>query len=200
MSVVTTKRTLAKNEEPILFDRELSDLPTDLRWREWMGRIEATLFASSSPVPRDELSKLVGEVLIDDICEDIKPRPYDLVQVANGWMFRTKSRFADAIKAAADLGEKQLGFNETEMAVLCAVAYHQPITRDGLKDIFGKDVSRDTLNRLRYEGMITNGPKSPRQGAPHTFVTTAEFLTMFDMQSLRDLPELQIEDDLRIEL
>ena len=40
--------------------------------------------------------------------------------------------------------------------------------------------------------LIGNGPKSPRHGAPHTFVTTAEFLAMFDLQSLRDLPELDV--------
>lgn len=194
MTAVAAKRP-PPDEGNVLFDRELEDLPTELRWREWMGRIEAVLFASSSPVPRDDLSKVVGQgasldLLIDDIREELKTRPYELVQISSGWMFRTKVQFSDAIKAAADLGEKSLGFNENEMAVLCAVAYHQPITRDGLKDIFGKDISRDTLARLRYMNMITNGPKAPRPGAPHTFVTTPEFLAMFDLQSLRDLPEL----------
>ena len=79
------------------------------------------------------------------------------------------------------------------MAVLCAVAYHQPITRDGLKDIFGKEVGRELLSRLRYLKLITNGPKAPRAGAPHTFVTTPQFLATFDLQSLRDLPDLQVE-------
>ncbi|WP_051645091.1 SMC-Scp complex subunit ScpB [Labrenzia sp. DG1229] len=183
--------------EDVLFDRKLDDLPADLRWREWMGRIEAVLFASASPVSRDDLQKLVGksasiEMLIDDIQAELKPRPYELVQVANGWMFRTKTRFADAIKAAADLGNPRAEFNEMEMAVLCAIAYHQPIDRAGLADIFGKEVSRDLIARLRYLRLIADGPRAPRRGAPHTFVTTPEFLAMFDLQSLRDLPELEI--------
>jgi hypothetical protein len=33
-----------------LFDRELGDLPADLRWREWMMRVEAVIFASAEPV------------------------------------------------------------------------------------------------------------------------------------------------------
>ena len=78
------------------------------------------------------------------------------------------------------------------MAVLCAVAYHQPIDRAGLVDIFGKEINRDLLARLRYEDLIATGPRSPRPGAPHTFVTTETFLAMFDLQSLRDLPELQL--------
>jgi len=177
------------------FDKELEDLPQDLRWREWMGRIEAVLFASATPVNRDDLARVVGqgasvEMLLDDIQAELAERPYELVQTANGWMFRTKKRFADAIKAAANIGDQTLAFTEMEMGVLCAIAYHQPIDRAGLKDIFGKDVSRDLLARLRFKDLIASGPRAPRPGAPHTFVTTEMFLTAFDLLTLRDLPEL----------
>ena len=59
-----------------------------------------------------------------------------------------------------------------------------------MKDIFGKDVNRDLIGRLRYMGLIATGPRSPKPGAPYTFVTTAEFLTTFNLRSLRDLPDL----------
>ncbi len=131
-------------------------------------------------------------MLIDDIQAELAGRPYELEHVASGWMFRTKTQFADAIKAAADLGEQSLAFTEMEMGVLCAIAYHQPIDRARLKDIFGKEVSRDLLARLRYKDLIASGPRAPRAGAPHTFVTTETFLTTFDLQSLRDLPELDL--------
>ncbi|RWX58304.1 SMC-Scp complex subunit ScpB, partial [Mesorhizobium sp. M4B.F.Ca.ET.089.01.1.1] len=32
-----------------LFDRELDHLPPEVRWREWMNRVEATIFAASEP-------------------------------------------------------------------------------------------------------------------------------------------------------
>lgn len=180
-----------------LFDRELADLPQELRRREWVGRIEAVLFASASPVGRENLARVVGqgasvEMLIDDIQAELVGRPYELAEVSGGWIFRTKTQFADAIKAAADLGDQTLAFTEMEMGVLCAIAYHQPIDRAGLKDIFGKDVSRDLLARLRFKDLIASGPRSPRPGAPHTFVTTETFLATFDLQSLRDLPELAV--------
>ena len=38
--------------------------------------------------------------------------------------------------------------------MLAAIAYHQPITRDGLKDIFGKEISRDLIGRLHARGLI----------------------------------------------
>ncbi|MEL7345378.1 MAG: SMC-Scp complex subunit ScpB [Pseudomonadota bacterium] len=196
MTIATWKRKPAE-EGGAVFDRELEDLPQELRWREWMGRIEAVLFASASPVGRDELARIVGqgasvEMLVEDIQAELTGRPYELAQVTGGWMFRTKTQFADAIKAAADLGEQSLAFTEMEMGVLCAIAYHQPIDRAGLADIFGKEVSRDLLARLRYKDLIASGPRSPRPGAPHTFVTTETFLARFDLQSLRDLPELEI--------
>lgn len=197
----TAKRKHVKGEDvsgrESVFDRELDDLPQELRWREWMGRIEAVLFASASPVSREDLARVVGqgtsvEMLIDDIQAELSSRPYELMQAAGGWIFRTKTQFADAIKAAADLGEQSLAFTEMEMGVLCAIAYHQPIDRAGLKDIFGKDVSRDLLARLRFKDLIASGPRAPRAGAPHTFVTTATFLMTFDLQTLRDLPELEL--------
>lgn len=191
------QRNSMKGQEETFFDRELVDLPQELRWREWMGRIEAAIFASASLVQREELQNLVGQgasidLLVEDIRTELKPRPYELVSVAGGWMFRTKPRFAEAIKAAADLSDRSIGLSEMEMAVLCAVAYHQPIDRSGLADIFGKEVKRDLLARLRHERLLANGPKAPRAGAPHTFVTTPQFLAMFDLQSLRDLPELDV--------
>lgn len=190
----------AANKSGGIFDCELADLPQELRWREWMGRIEAVLFASTSPVGRDELVRVVGqeasvEILIADIQVELADRPYELVRVASGWMFRTKTQFAEAIKAAADIGDQSLAFTEMEMGVLCAIAYHQPVDRAGLKDIFGKDVSRDLLARLRFKELIASGPKSPRPGAPNSFVTTETFLTTFDLQNLRDLPDLDLAVD-----
>ena len=184
-------------EETEILDLELDDLPDELRWREWMNRIEAVIFASASPVERDAVARVVGrqanvDLLIADIQADLKGKPYEIVAVAGGWMFRSRAQYAAAIRTAADLGDHKPDFTEEEMAVLCAVAYHQPVDRAGLADIFGKEINRDLLGRLRYKNLISNGPKSPRPGAPHTFVTTLNFLAMFELQSLRDLPDLDI--------
>lgn len=179
-----------------LFDLELDHLPQELRWREWMNRVEAVIFASSKPVERVALQRVVGrdaniDLIIEDIQQELKNRPYELVALAGGWMHRTRPQYADVIKSSADLGEQSLGFNEIEMGVLCAIAYHQPVSRAQLAEIFGHEISRDVLNRLRSMDLVTNGPKSPGPGAPHTFVTTQTFLATFDLQSLRDLPDLE---------
>ena len=74
-------------------DLERDDLPAPARWREWMGRVEAVIFASAHPVSRENLARVVGkacnlELIIDDICDELRGRPYEIVSVA-GWMFRT---------------------------------------------------------------------------------------------------------------
>ncbi|PLL10642.1 chromosome segregation protein ScpB [Tabrizicola sp. TH137] len=190
---------MARRENPTL-DRELADLAPELRWREWMRRIEAVLFASSSPVARADLARVVGQgvsidLLIEDLKVDLDGRPYEVAQVGNGWMLRTRPAYAASIRAAADVGGLALTLSEFDLAVLAAIAFHQPISRDGLKDIFGKEISRDLIGRLADRHLIGTGPREPRRGAPYTFVTTDTFLAAFGMQSLRDLPDPEQLDD-----
>ncbi|SEN53480.1 segregation and condensation protein B [Loktanella fryxellensis] len=175
-------------------DRELTDLPPALRWRTWMLRIEAVLFASATPVPRDDLARVVGQgasidLLIADLAVDLDGRAFEIAQVAGGWMLRSRPLFAPAIRAAANVADQVFDLSDFDIAVLAAIAYHQPLTRDGLKEIFGKDISRDLIGRLHARGLIATGPRSPRRGAPHTYVTTDAFLTAFGLESLQDLPD-----------
>ena len=190
---------MAGREEPEL-DRELADLPADLRWWEWMRRIEAVLFASASPMARGDLARVVGQgvsidLLVEDLAVDLEGRPYEVAQVSSGWMLRTKPTYAPAIRAAADVGGQALNLTEFDIAVLAAIAFHQPISRDGLKEIFGKEISRDLIGRLAERNLIGTGPREPRRGAPYTFVTTETFLAAFGMESLRDLPDPEQLDD-----
>ncbi|MES2539509.1 MAG: SMC-Scp complex subunit ScpB [Pseudomonadota bacterium] len=184
---------MAGREQPAL-DRDLAELPSDLRWREWLRRIEAVLFASASPVPREALARVVGQgvsvdLLIEDLAADLEGRPYEVARVGAGWMLRTRPAYAPVIRAAADVGARDLNLSEFDLAVLAAIAFHQPICRDGLKDIFGKEISRDLIGRLAERDLIGTGPREPRRGAPYTFVTTETFLAAFGMTSLRDLPD-----------
>ena len=43
--------------------------------------------------------------------------------------------------------------------------------------------------------LIATGPRSPQPGAPHTYVTTPAFLTLWGLPSLRDLPDLDRLED-----
>jgi segregation and condensation protein B len=183
-----------------LFDRELDHLPPEMRWREWMMRVEATIFAASQPVTRETLARIVGkscsiDLLIDDIREELRGRPYDLVSVARGWKHLTRPAYADAIRAAVGSSGRTVDLTQSEVLVLMCVAYFQPITRAELSSFLGKEISRDLIGRLRGAGLIASGPRSPTPGAPYTYVTTKEFLLEFGLATLRDLPDFEALED-----
>ena len=185
----------------VLIDRELADLPATLRWREWMLRVEAVIFASAEPVSRDGLASVVGQdcnidLLIDDIREDLSGRPYDIVRVAGGFHHRTRPAYGPVIRAAqAPTRSVSPVLPDHEAGVLMAIAYFQPITRGDLSKIFGKEVTRDTIGSLRSAGFIGSGPRSPTPGAPYTYVTTRHFLSAFGFDTLRDLPDREALED-----
>ena len=106
--------------------------------------------------------------LLSDIRDELRARPYELVQVAGGWQLRTKARYADAIRAlnngARDAGPPEL--TPTELLAVTTIAYLQPATRGELSRLLGKEVSRDVIGRLKSLDLIAAGPRAPEPGAP----------------------------------
>ncbi|WP_376775585.1 MULTISPECIES: SMC-Scp complex subunit ScpB [Rhizobium] len=120
-------------QQEVLYDRELEDLPAELRWREWMLRVEAVIFAAAEPVDRETLARVVGKdaasPAVDDLIEVLRDRPYELVSVAGGWQHRTRKRFAETIRASsAPTRGGAAALSEFEAMVLIAVGYFQPVT------------------------------------------------------------------------
>lgn len=183
---------------PAPLDTELADLEPDARWREWLGRVEAVIFASDQPVPREVLGRVVGsrcnlDMLLAELEAELAPRPYQLLRVAGGYALRTRPEHRDAIRTAfPDLAAPAL--TKLEATVLMAIAYYQPVTRDQVGWILGhrvdgRQIDRDLIAKLRRLELITNGPRSPEPGAPVLYVTTPAFLKQFGLESLDQLPE-----------
>ena len=204
MAEATRARRAKGRSDDGLFDRELDHLPPEARWREWMNRVEATIFAGSEPVNRETLARIVGktcsiDLLIDDIREDLRGRPYDLIAVAGGWKHLTRPAYADAIRSAFGTAvggsRRAADLTQSDVLVLMCIAYFQPITRGELSSFFGKEISRDLIGHLRGAKLIASGPRSPTLGAPYTYVTTKEFLLEFGLDTLRDLPDFEALED-----
>ena len=173
-------------------------MPPAARWREWMLRVEAAIFASARPVTREALVRLVGQAcrfddLIADLVHELRGRPYDLTLVAGGYALRTKTRFAPAIRVAhpARAGDDVAELTRTETFALTAIAYLQPVTRGEISRLAGREISRDVIAALKRHGLIDGAIRAPHPGAPFAYVTTRTFLEAFGFASLRDLPDLE---------
>jgi segregation and condensation protein B len=195
MTAATRRRR--RNSEDVL-DVDLIDLPAAARWREWMLRVEAAIFASQKPVTREALVRLVGQAcrfddLIADLIHELRGRPYDLTLVAGGYALRTKTRFAPAIRAAhPGLGGDDVAeLTRTETFALTAIAYLQPVTRGEISKLAGREISRDVIASLKRHSLIDGAIRVPQPGAPFAYVTTRKFLEAFGLASLRDLPDLE---------
>jgi segregation and condensation protein B len=187
-----------RRDDEVSLDVELADLPAAARWREWMLRVEAAIFASQKPVTREALVRLVGKAcrfddLIADLIHELRGRPYDLTLVAGGYALRTKTRFAPAIRAAhPGLGGDDVAeLTRTETFALTAIAYLQPVTRGEISRLAGREISRDMIAALKRHGLIDGAIRAPQPGAPFAYVTTRTFLETFGLASLRDLPDLE---------
>ena len=149
-----------------------------------MLRVEAAIFASARPVPREALVRVVGETcrfddLIADLTQELRGRPYDLTL---------------AIRAANAGGLPNDGLAEltrTETFALTAIAYLQPVTRGEISKLAGREISRDVIASLKRRGLIDGAIRAPQPGAPFAYVTTKTFLEAFGFASLRDLPDLE---------
>ena len=193
---VAPRRRRRDGEE--FLDVELAELPAAARWREWMLRVEAAIFASEKPVARETLVRLVGESCrfddpIADLIHELRGRPYDLTLVAGGYRLQTKTRLAPAIRAAhpGRGGDDVAELTRTETFALTAIAYLQPVTRGEISRLAGREISRDLIASLKRHGLIDGAIRAPEPGAPFAYVTTRKFLEAFGLATLRDLPDIE---------
>jgi segregation and condensation protein B len=155
--------------------------------------VEALLFMSPTPVPEAEIQRRLPEgvavgMVLARLGEHYARRGLSLVQVAGGWTFRTAADLAPALRPVAPEPRR---LSRAALEVLAVIAYHQPVTRGDIEDIRGVALAKGTLDTLLEVGWIR--PRGRRQsvGRPRLWITTAAFLTHFQLDSLDDLPAIE---------
>jgi len=142
-----------------------------LRWREWKARVEAVLFAAAKPVTREILARVVGrdcalDLLLDDLREDLRGRPIELVRAGEGYALHTRPAFGAAVRVAFAISPDAKPLSKLEAGVLMAVAMFQPVTRGEISEMFGREISRDLIASLREEGLIAADRAAQNSGRP----------------------------------
>jgi segregation and condensation protein B len=139
----------------------------------------------------EKLSRVDVQEALAQIERDYRETPERgilLVEVANGWQFRTRPENAAILRGL--LQTKPVKLSKPSLETLAIVAYRQPITRAEIDAIRGVD-SGGVLKTLLEKNLVRIVGKKDEPGKPMLYGTAQEFLELFQLKSLKDLPALK---------
>lgn len=171
---------------------EIHSVPEELL----VPAIEACLFAMPGVVTAEQLAAAlkVPREKVEAGIELLRERMLRtgsgirLLEVGDGWQFRTDARLAQWV--AAVRGGKPFRLSRAALETLAIVAFRQPVSKGVVDDIRGVDCG-GVLRSLLERGVIRMAGRSDDPGRPMTFGTTPTFLEVFGLRSLADLPTLR---------
>lgn len=158
------------------------------------GLVESLLFSSDKPQTARDIARAAkidkGRVqeLIEVLVEETKDRGVRLVEVSEGYAFRTNPAYSSYVREY--LAQRPVRLSRAQLETLAIVAYRQPITRPEVDDIRGVD-SGAVLKTLLERELVRILGKKDEPGRPMIYGTTPGFLDLFSLKSLRDLPTLR---------
>jgi len=159
--------------------------------------LESLIFISESPVQLNTLMELLPEFNKEAILEGIEEmkqeyaeasRGVELIEVAGGYQFRTKVRWAEWVHRLKKA--KAVKLSRSALETLAIVAYRQPIIRPEIEKIRGVD-SGWVLRTLLEKGLVRMMGRRDIPGRPIVYGTTRAFLELFSLNTLSDLPSLK---------
>lgn len=168
--------------------------------------VEAILFLETEPVDLKTISRISGlsKEAVEEVLGSLKSlyaaeeHGLHLVDFDGGYMFAPKRELWEYLKDR--YGRKNdTKLSRAAMETLSIIAYSQPITRGEIESIRG--VSADNMIKLLLsKELIREVGKKEAPGRPIQYGTTKEFLKLFGLSSIADLPKLDELDRDRFEL
>lgn len=158
--------------------------------------IEAILFASGRELKQEEIMSILEisaedlEKIINSLREDYsnQNRGIEIIKINNCYQLTTKREYYDYICSVFDNRVKPT-ISTAAMETLSIIAYNPKITRAQIEAIRGVSVDGTIYKLLEY-GLIEDAGKLDIPGKPTGYRTTNQFLKMFGISSLEDLPKL----------
>ncbi|MCB0331198.1 MAG: SMC-Scp complex subunit ScpB [Bdellovibrionales bacterium] len=158
--------------------------------------VEALLFASGEPLGEKKISDVTGieRAQVVDILDSLKMKlsleesGVELFESNNRYQLRTKPQFAHFIQQLRASRPKRL--SQQALETLAIVAYRQPIVRSDVEKIRGVDAT-PTLKTLIDRGFIRIVGHQESIGQPALYGTTPQFLEVFGLSTLGELPTLR---------
>jgi len=154
--------------------------------------VEATLFASLTPMTAEEISRHLGGAAVgpalQELVEHYQARGIHLVERGGRWHFQTAGDLAHLLRREKE-DIRRLSRAATE--ALAIIAYHEPVSRAEIEAIRGVQTAKGTLDVLMEAGWVRVAGRREVPGRPTIYATTPEFLAHFGLQTRRDLPGIE---------
>ncbi len=165
--------------------------------------IEACLFAAGHPLTYSKLGEVLG--VTADACADTVekmasfynntdiPRGVMLVRFPDSCQLCTREEYSREIRQA--LGIRRGGnLSGSLLEVLAVIAYNQPVTRTFVDTVRGVD-SAYAVNALLEKNLIEPCGRLDAPGRPSLYRTTTDFLRVFGLEALADLPAVKMKTE-----
>ena len=158
--------------------------------------IEAILFSAGRIVETKELMAILelSNEDIDSIMQNMKSefeeqnRGIEIIKVENWYQMCSKKEYYDYIYPIFDNRAKP-NLSAAALETLSIIAYNPKITRAEIEQIRGVN-SDGTIYKLLEYNLIEEVGRLDAPGRPTIYSTTKDFLKMFGMSSIEELPEL----------
>ena len=166
---------------------------------ELFGILESILFALGSPAEFSKLEEVLElsheEVvaLVSAFMKDFnqKSRGMKVIRLENSIQMVSKSEHHPYIAKMLET-RAQRGLSQSSLETLSIIAYNQPVTKAMVDAVRGVD-SYNSIVRLLERELIEQRGRMDAPGRPMLYGTTSEFLRVFGLESLDELPKLELK-------
>ncbi|MBC7076516.1 MAG: SMC-Scp complex subunit ScpB [Syntrophomonadaceae bacterium] len=167
-----------------------------LMYDEIKAAVEAILFVRSEQVDLEELVEVLGvpglelKAILDELILEYnsEKRGIQILALDNGYLMCTKQEYSDILCKMEKPLRRRL--SAAALETLAIIAYQQPVTRAEIEKIRGVK-SDKIINNLLEKGLIEEAGRKAVPGKPILYVTSKEFLQVFGLSSLSDLPVIE---------
>lgn len=162
--------------------------------------IEALLFVSGERMGEDELMEIleINQSDLQGIMRELiaeyhqSPRGIQILAIDGGYIMGTKPEYAMVVGKLLKPAARRL--SPAALETLAIIAYRQPLSKAEIEQIRGVKTDR-VITTLMEKGIIKEMGKKNTPGRPSLYGTTHEFLKIFGLSSLDELPDLGGKED-----
>ncbi|MCG8454487.1 MAG: SMC-Scp complex subunit ScpB [Spirochaetales bacterium] len=168
--------------------------------------VEAVLLLEVEPVEEALLARITGLGLTAvrqalDVLKERCEAPnsgLEPVRIAGGWTLSPKERYWNVLKDRYGK-QREEKLSRAALETLSIIAYSQPLTRSEVENIRGVG-AEGMVRLLKDKGLIREVGRKDSPGRPVLYGTTKEFLKIFRLESIADLPKLDELEEKRFAL